>query len=182
MAALRRLMMQRYWLGIGANIGNPEEQMSLSISYLNSHLDVTVESVAPLYRTPPWGKTDQPHFLNSALSVSSSLVPLELLDFCKSVEMRLDRRPGERWGPRPIDLDIIAWGGGGFVSDRLELPHPRAAERGFVLVPLVDIAPDLELDGATVAELAARADCAGISMAEPTGWHQSDGNRGGDQL
>ncbi|MEO0496515.1 MAG: 2-amino-4-hydroxy-6-hydroxymethyldihydropteridine diphosphokinase [Pseudomonadota bacterium] len=170
-----------YWLGIGANIGDPKSQMAEAIGLLDGHDAISLVDVAPLYKTPPWGKTDQPFFLNSALSISSAMEPLELLDVMKSIERDLDRRPGERWGPRPIDLDILAWEGGAFDHERLQVPHPRAHERAFVLVPLSDIAPRLVLAGSAVAALAASVDRTGVSLAAIGGWHQPSGNSGGVQ-
>ncbi|MEN0087290.1 MAG: 2-amino-4-hydroxy-6-hydroxymethyldihydropteridine diphosphokinase [Pseudomonadota bacterium] len=172
----------QYWLGIGANIGDPRGQMAKAIALLANHPSVSLEAVAALYRTPPWGKTDQPFFLNSALSVRSDLQPRDLLEAMKEIERQMDRRPGERWGPRPIDLDIIAWEGGAFVDERLTIPHVQAHERPFVLIPLADIAPELVLAGSAVADLADLSDRSGISQALPAGWHQDADNSGGIQL
>ena len=100
-------------------------------------------SVSSLYRTPPWGKTDQPDFLNAAAEVLTGHSPRELLDLCLEAERRLKRVRQERWGPRLIDIDILVFGDRAVHEGGLEIPHPRMLERAFVLVPLAEIAPDL---------------------------------------
>ncbi|MEM1364727.1 MAG: 2-amino-4-hydroxy-6-hydroxymethyldihydropteridine diphosphokinase [Pseudomonadota bacterium] len=160
-----------YWLGIGANIGDPRAQMADAIRRIGDLSGTNVEAVAPLYKTPPWGITDQPYFLNSALAVSSDFAPLALLGALKAIEMAMERVGGQRWGPRPIDLDIIAWSEGIFDNERLHIPHARAHDRGFVLVPLADLNDDLPLQGNTVADLLSKADTKGIERAADANWH-----------
>ncbi len=167
--------LRRAWLSLGGNIGDPVRAMARALQALDARDDVTVEAVSPVYRTPPWGKTDQDWFYNACAEVETVLAPKDLLAACLDVEQALKRVRAERWGPRTIDIDILAMrnGQGAIASAEpaLELPHPRMAERAFVLVPLADIAPELDVGGRSVAELAAACDRAGIEKARAdAGW------------
>ena len=126
-------------------------------------------------RTPPWGKTDQPDFLNAAAELSTGLLPRELLALCLEVERRLKRVREERWGPRLIDIDILVFGDRAIHETELAVPHPRMLERPFVMVPMAEIAPDLILSGNSVAERLAAMDTAGIERL-PSGrdWWKAD--------
>ena len=116
------------------------------------------------------GKTDQPDFLNAVVALTTALAPQELLAVCMEIERKLKRVRKERWGPRPIDLDIL-WHGGRTVDlPDLKVPHPRMMERAFVLVPLAEIAPGLDLGPATAAEAARRLDATGVSL-DPASEH-----------
>jgi 2-amino-4-hydroxy-6-hydroxymethyldihydropteridine diphosphokinase len=115
-----------------------------------------------LYRTPPWGVLEQPPFINAAVELDTALSPHALLDAMLAIEQRAGRVRAERNGPRTLDLDLLHVDGVQLDDPQLTLPHPRMAERAFVLLPLHDIAPTLRLPGqATVAELLARLDLAG---------------------
>ena len=107
------------------------------------------------YETEPQGKTDQPWFVNTALAVRLDMDPLKLLERLKQIETELGRTPGQRWGPREIDIDIIFYDDSVMTSDRLTIPHPLAHQRRFVLAPLADINPGLAhpVLGTTVARL-----------------------------
>lgn len=101
-----------------------------------------VVAVSSLYRTPPWGKTDQPEFVNAAVALDTSLAPRPLLHALKWLERELGRdESGERWGPRRIDFDILAYGDQRVNDGDLIIPHPHLPERAFALVPLAEIAP-----------------------------------------
>lgn len=114
--------------------------------------------VASLYRTAPVSPVPQPDFLNTAALARTALPPEELLALAKSLEREAGRRPGVRFGPRPLDIDLLVYGDLRLETPELTLPHPRMRERRFVLVPLAEIAPDLPVppDGARVADLLAR--------------------------
>lgn len=119
-----------------------------------------MEALSPLYETAPRELEEQPAFLNGAARLASDLEPPALLDLLKAVERDLGRTPGGvRYGPRAIDCDILVWSGGTWSDARLEIPHPRLAERRFALLPLLDLDPDLAFpDGRRLADAAAAID------------------------
>lgn len=135
--------MSRAYLSLGANLGNPKAQIEAAIAALGGHPEIDIISTASLRATKPWGKTDQPDFLNTALEIETSLSPHALLADCLAVEAALGRERRERWGARLIDIDIIAYERRCQSDETLTLPHPHAHERDFVLEPLREIAPDM---------------------------------------
>lgn len=106
-----------------------------------------MERVSAVYETAPRDLEDQPSFLNAACRVASELSPPDLLALLKGIERSLGRRPGRRFGPRAIDIDILLWEGGAWTDDALQVPHPRLAKRRFAMVPLLDLDPDLAMPG-----------------------------------
>ncbi|MBB3440688.1 2-amino-4-hydroxy-6-hydroxymethyldihydropteridine diphosphokinase [Rhizobium sp. BK379] len=162
-------------LGLGGNIGDPVKSMASALAVLDSHPDCRVAAVSRLYRTPPWGKTDQSYFFNSCAAVETRLAPEALLDLCLSIEREMKRERIERWGPRTLDIDVLTYEGIEQDAPRLELPHPRMTERGFVLMPLADIAPELVVRGRAVSDWLAGADIAGIEIADESRewWHKT---------
>jgi len=130
------------FLGLGSNIGRREEHLGRGLTLLAGSLQVVETS--SVYETEPWGFTEQPPFLNMVCQVNTNLAPEELLSFCQEVERRVGRKPTFRYGPRVLDVDILDYGGMVMSKRELTLPHPRLAERAFVLVPLAEIAPDWE--------------------------------------
>ena len=130
------------YLGLGGNIGDPVAAMAEALARLGRRPDCAVAAVSRLYRTPPWGKTDQPDFLNAAAALVTTLSPRGLLDLCLEAERRLKRVREERWGPRLIDIDILTFDDRTVHEAGLDVPHPRMTERAFVLAPLAEIAPD----------------------------------------
>lgn len=161
-------------LGLGGNIGDPAASMARALVLLDTRPDCAVTHVSKLYRTPPWGKTDQAWFFNACAEVATSLSPDELLDACLSIERQMKRERLERWGPRTIDIDVLTYDSLRHHSQTLEIPHPRMTERGFVLKPLADFAPDLIVNGKPVAEWLRDADISGIEIADAHGdwWRQ----------
>lgn len=155
---------ERAFLGLGGNLGDPAAAMGAALRFVDSSQDADVVAVSSLYRTPPWGMTDQPDFINAAAELSTSLEPRALLDLCLEAERRLKRVRAERWGPRPIDIDVLVFADRRLRQPGLEIPHPRMLERAFVLVPLAEIAPDLLLGGRSVAEHLSTIDRAGIEQ------------------
>jgi 2-amino-4-hydroxy-6-hydroxymethyldihydropteridine diphosphokinase len=156
------------YLSLGGNLGDPAKSMGAALRMLDADADTRVTGVSSLYRTPPWGKLDQPDFLNAAAEISTVLAPHALLDLCLDVERRLKRVREERWGPRLIDIDILVFGDRIIHETGLEVPHPRMLERAFVLAPLAEIAPDFEMQGKTLTEWLAELDTAGIER-QPSG-------------
>ncbi|MGE0856118.1 MAG: 2-amino-4-hydroxy-6-hydroxymethyldihydropteridine diphosphokinase [Hyphomicrobiaceae bacterium] len=144
----------RAYLSLGGNIGEPEQAMGAALRALDAEPAIEVTAVSSLYRTPPWGKTDQPDFLNCAAELTTTLSPRALIDTCLAAERALKRERLERWGPRVIDIDILTFGDVEIDEPGLQIPHPRMLERAFVLVPLAEIAPGMRLDGRSVEERA----------------------------
>lgn len=157
-------------LSLGANLGDPRRQLRLALEALACLDGTRISAVSGLYRTPPWGVTNQPDFLNICAVITTSLAPLVLLDAVKAIEVRLGREPNTRWGPRLIDIDILTYGEARIDSPRLVLPHPQMLARGFVLVPLAEIAPTLRVDGITVAAAAKLLDTSGIHRVDGPEW------------
>ncbi len=131
---------------------------------------VRLLQASPIYETEPWGFLDQPAFLNQALQAETDLPPLDLLAYLKDLETQLGRMPNFRYGPRLIDIDILLYDDLVLSLPGLEIPHPRLAERAFVLVPLVDLAPDLRYpgNGHTIEELLEQTGRAGVRLFSPT--------------
>lgn len=150
------------YIGLGGNLDDPKVAMARALRALDTADGVAVRKVSSLYRTPPWGKIDQPDFLNAAAELATSLAPRALLDLCLETEKTLKRVRTERWGPRVIDIDILKYGTTVIVEEGLEIPHPRMLDRAFVLLPLAEIAPDLDLAGRSASARAADADRTGI--------------------
>ncbi len=164
-------------LGLGGNIGDPAASMARALVLLDTRADCAVTHVSKLYRTPPWGKIDQDWFFNACAAVKTTLSPDDLLDTCLSIERQMKRERLERWGPRTIDIDVLTYDDRTQQSQALEIPHPRMTERGFVLKPLADFAPDLAIAGRTVADWLKDADVAGIEVADTRSdwWRQLAG-------
>lgn len=135
--------MGRAWLGLGANIGAPEAQVREAVRHLKDHPEIDVVAQSAMLATKPWGKTDQPDFSNMVVAVETSLKPIALLEACLAIELAMGRVRKEVWGPRLIDIDIIAYDDIQIRSARLTLPHAFAHQRDFVLEPLREIAPEI---------------------------------------
>lgn len=163
-------------LGLGGNVGDPVAAMRAALLGLDGRDDCRVVAVSALYRTPPWGKTDQAWFFNACASIETTLGPEALLDACLSMEREMKRERIERWGPRTIDIDILTYDDVVRSGETLELPHPRMTERGFVLMPLADVAPAMVVKGRTVTSWLADADISGIERVSADGrwWRASD--------
>lgn len=130
-------------VALGANIGNPQEQMDLAIAMLKEATEVT--AISSYYVTKPVGGPEQPDYINAVCILESDLPALDLLSLLHGIEKSLGRERSEKWGPRTIDLDLIQYGSLLSKADELELPHPRAYERRFVLEPWHEIEPDAVL-------------------------------------
>lgn len=137
-------------IGLGGNLGDPKTQMQEALFLLRAHENVKIEAVSHLYKTAPWGNTDQPSFLNACALVHTDLSARQLLVLCLGIEQELGRIRLERWGPRAIDLDVLFYGDELIDEPGLELPHPRMTQRAFVMVPLSDVAPTTEVEGKSI--------------------------------
>lgn len=153
-------------LGLGGNVGDPRAAMADALRELDARSDCRVLAVSRLYATPPWGKTDQAEFLNCCALIETLLHPEPLLDVCLDMERRRKRERVERWGPRTIDIDILTYGDSAYHSETLELPHPRMTARGFVMMPIADVAPEMVLGRKNVRDWLAEADIKGIRIAD----------------
>ena len=145
------------YFGLGSNMGNRHENLERALAFLAQRM--AVEKVSLVYDTEPVGNQDQPHFLNQVCRVTTWLAPAELLALVKAIESKLGRTGGSG-EPRPIDIDILLYGDQVIDTPRLVIPHPRLAERAFVLIPLAEIGPDLvhPVSGKTVREMKAAVD------------------------
>ena len=154
------------YVALGSNLGDSRRYLAQAIEAMERLPQTRVTGRSRLYRTPPWGVLDQPPFVNAAARLDTGLPPLELLDALLGIERAAGRlREGERWGPRTLDLDLLHVDGVRSDDPRLILPHPRIAERSFVLLPLNDLAPDLDIPGqGRVAALLAAVDRSGCEV------------------
>jgi len=141
------------YLGLGSNMGSRQDNLDKALGFLSHRLQV--ERVSSVYETEPIGNIEQPRFLNLVCQVNTNLAPLALLTLAKGIESKLGRVPSKPDAPRPIDIDILLYGDQIIKNPRLVIPHPRLAERAFVLIPLAEIAPDLvhPVSGKTIEEL-----------------------------
>ena len=129
------------WLSLGANIGDAKAQLLQAIKLLNENLNIEVIQQSKIIITEPWGKKDQNHFHNMAIKIETILYPEALLRECLDIEKQMGRKREEKWGPRLIDIDIIAIERIEVRTKNLTLPHPHAFERDFVMKPLREISP-----------------------------------------
>jgi 2-amino-4-hydroxy-6-hydroxymethyldihydropteridine diphosphokinase len=130
----------RIYLSMGSNLGDREANLRAGVESLRAAGEIC--AVSPVWATAPVGVTDQPDFLNIAVAADTSLTPRALLEAVKRIEVDVGRRPTFRRGPRVLDIDILLYGNDSVAEPDLSIPHPRLAERAFVLAPLADIAPD----------------------------------------
>ena len=151
-------------LALGGNVGNSRAILDRAINLLCDGTDIRLKARSSDYRTPPWGFKYQPHFINLAIAVETTLDPQELLARAQEVELRLgrDRAHEKRNGPRTADIDILAYNDLVLNEPNLTLPHPRLFERAFVLLPLAEIAGDRGINGRRVDEAAEIVDAGGI--------------------
>lgn len=143
--------------------------MAAALRAIDTAPAIAVTAVSSLYKTPPWGKTDQPDFLNAVACVETELAPRLLLDACLTAERALKRVRVERWGPRVIDIDVLWFEGQVVDEPGLQVPHPRMLERAFVMVPLAEIAPNLVLADQPARMIAHALNRAGIEKITPDG-------------
>ncbi len=161
-------------IGLGGNIGDPPQTMAAALRLIDGRDDTSVKAVSRLYRTPPWGVTDQPYFYNACAAVDTQLSPRALLDLCLATERHFKRERRERWGPRTLDLDVLDYDSETFHDEALTLPHPRIADRAFVLIPLREIAPNFSTGGKTIGDRIAALDRTGIELESEDGvWWRS---------
>jgi 2-amino-4-hydroxy-6-hydroxymethyldihydropteridine diphosphokinase len=151
-------------IALGGNVGDVRTTLTRAIEMLCDGTAVRLVARSSDYRTPPWGMADQPPFINCAIAAETDLSPQKLLERAQSVEREFgrDRAREQRWGPRTLDIDLIDHGGVTLETSGLTLPHPRALERAFVLIPLAEIAPDRCIAGMRITDALALLDRTGI--------------------
>jgi 2-amino-4-hydroxy-6-hydroxymethyldihydropteridine diphosphokinase len=156
-------------LAFGGNIGDARATLGEAVEELCDGVDIRLLARSSDYRTPPWGKTDQPSFINFCAAVETRLTPQQLLERAQEVERAFGRRRAkeQHWGPRTVDIDILAYGNVAMKTPTLTLPHAHLFERAFVLVPLAEIAPDRTIAGVRVRDALAKLDAAGIERLPP---------------
>lgn len=157
------------FLAFGGNVGDARATLDQAVARFCDGQTVRLLARSSDYRTPPWGVTDQPAFINLCIAVGTDLPPQALLARALDVERAFgrDRAHEQRWGPRPVDIDLLAYDDVTLDDSDLILPHPRLFERAFVLVPLAEIAADRRIAGVRVADALARVDPAGIEQLPP---------------
>lgn len=143
------------YIAIGSNLASPLEQVNAAIQALGEIPQSRIVALSSFYRTPPLGPQDQPDYLNAAVALETSLAPEALLDHTQRIELQQGRvRKAERWGPRTLDLDIMLFGNAVINTERLTVPHYDMKNRGFMLWPLFEIAPELVFpDGGSLKTL-----------------------------
>lgn len=133
----------RSYLGLGTNLGDRAANLEQAIAAVGETAAIMVQTRSQAIISEPWGKTDQPAFLNAVIGIDTTLDPNALLRRCLEIEAGMGRVRGEKWGPRLIDIDVLTYGLYRVDGDNLKVPHPHMTERAFVMEPLAEIAPHL---------------------------------------
>lgn len=154
----------RVWLALGSNLADPLAQVDAALNALRTLPHTELIAVSAFYRTPPYGPQDQPDYLNAAVELETALAPEALLDHTQRIELEQGRvRKEERWGARTLDLDIMLFGQLTLNTPRLTVPHYDMLNRAFMLVPLLEIAPQATLpDGTPLNNVLTQLDCSAI--------------------
>jgi 2-amino-4-hydroxy-6-hydroxymethyldihydropteridine diphosphokinase len=156
-------------IALGGNVGDVRATFDRAVAALCDGAEVRLLARSSDYRTPPWGVTEQPAFINCAIIAATTLSPLALLARMQSIERQFgrDRAQEQRWGPRTLDIDLIAYDDVTLDTPELTLPHPQLFERAFVLAPLAEIAPDRRVAGVRIRDALARVDRTGVEKLPP---------------
>jgi len=156
-------------IALGGNVGDVRDTLDRAIAAFCDGAAVRLLARSSDYRTPPVGVTDQPPFINCAIVAATELPPTALLARAQSVEVEFGRNRSkeQHWGPRMIDIDLIAYDDLAMTTSELTLPHPRALERAFVLLPLADLVPERRISGVRIRNALARVDQTGIEKLPP---------------
>jgi 2-amino-4-hydroxy-6-hydroxymethyldihydropteridine diphosphokinase len=156
-------------LGLGANVGDVRGTLERAVAQLCDGYDIRLIARSSDYATPPWGVEDQPPFVNICIACDTLLTPEALLMRTQAVERAFGRNRAQerRWGPRPLDIDILTYDDVALDTPDLTLPHPHLFERAFVLVPLAEIAPERVIAGRRMRDALARVDTVGIEKLPP---------------
>ncbi len=157
-------------IGLGGNVGDVRATFKSAIADICARAQARLLARSSDYVTPPWGDEQQPRFINACVEIETGIEPHALLAALQEVERKhgRDRANERRWGPRPLDLDLIAYDGVSLHAAELTLPHPRLFERAFVLVPLAEIAPERKIAGQRVSDALAALSTEGIERLPAT--------------
>lgn len=147
--------MTKVYAGLGSNLGNKRENIIKAIDRLDACEGICVKEKSAFFNTTPVGGPLQPDYVNCAIGMETEIEPQVLLEEFKKIELGLGRKPGVRWGPRVVDLDILLYGNRIVDEHNLKIPHERMHERAFVLEPLCEISPDIKhpVSGISISEL-----------------------------
>ena len=147
--------MTKVYAGLGSNVGNKRENILRAIDRIDAYEEICVKEKSGFYDTTPVGGPPQPDYVNCVIGLETEIEPQALLKEFKKIEVELGRKPGVRWGPRVVDLDILLYGGRVVNDHSLKIPHERMHERFFVLEPLCEISPDIKhsVSGMSISEL-----------------------------
>ena len=145
--------MAKVYLGLGSNMGDKEGYIKKAIKLLNDNDFIQVTIISSYYETEPVGYTEQDLFLNIVAEINTTLNPYDLLDYCNSIENKLNRKRIIRWGPRTIDIDILLYENYTSFDEKLTIPHPRMCERSFVIIPLYEIAKDIRINNISIEDV-----------------------------
>ncbi|RXJ01083.1 2-amino-4-hydroxy-6-hydroxymethyldihydropteridine diphosphokinase [Anaerobacillus alkaliphilus] len=137
------MKLNKVYLSLGSNIGDRYKFLQYGVKSLKDHVNVSIKSCSSIYETSPIGFIDQADFLNMVIEIETSFTPLELLRITQEIQQKAGREFNVRWGPRTLDLDILLYNQENIEMDELNIPHPRMFDRGFVIIPLKEIAPSL---------------------------------------
>ncbi len=153
------------YIGLGSNLADPPQQLRQALAALNQLPTSRLLCHSSLYRSAPMGPADQPDYVNAVAALETALAPLQLLDELQAIEARQGRVRAERWGPRTLDLDLLLYSDTLIDHPRLQVPHPGIPAREFVLYPLAEIAPELQLPGlGALTELLAHCPNRGLAV------------------
>ncbi|MFI3245931.1 MAG: 2-amino-4-hydroxy-6-hydroxymethyldihydropteridine diphosphokinase [Ferrimonas sp.] len=147
----------RAYVALGSNLAAPAAQLQRAMAALSQHPHMALQQQSQLYRSPPMAGMQQPDYCNAVVAIDTTLLPLALLDALQQIEQQQGRERQQRWGARTLDLDLLLYGDQTVAHPRLTIPHYGMAERAFVLIPLFEIAPALQLpSGTALASLVAQ--------------------------
>lgn len=160
--------MNKVYLALGANLGEPRRQLQDAVFSLHAHPAIQLQQCSSMYASKPMGPQNQPDYVNAVIAIQTSLTPHQLLDATQAIETAAGRVRGQHWGPRTLDIDILLFDSQIVTDERLLIPHPGLTQREFVLIPLAEIAPELILaDGQTVTTLARQIPANGLDIIAP---------------
>lgn len=155
------------YIGLGSNLENPQQQVLTAIEDIRAIEKIHLLMQSSLYHSPPMGPQDQPDYINAVVAVETDLAPHALLDALQQIEQKHGRIRKRHWGERTLDLDILLFADMVIDDERLSLPHPGIAERAFVVYPLAEIAPDLQIPGlGSLDEIKANCPLEGLQQVE----------------